>query len=612
MKARSMTVRMLAAFAAVSFLFFGEYFGVFFLSLAGYAFFGICLYMSASTLYFSLARQKRVSAELLVVTVMLFTLAAGEPVSGALVAWFISLGLAVSLYIIERTERKISALTSERKKTARVVMPGGKIREVGVGEIQKGQEVIIPQGEAIPVDGEIVSGESSLDESMLTGEPYTVFKRPGDKVISGAVSTTGQIRVRAGKSGDESFMQVLAANIAASLEKKPETQRRADKIVQVFIPGVVLYALGLLVFCALKSGDWHGALITTSAVLAVACPCAWALSVPTAFAAAIGGLGRKGVLVRGGEPLERIAKSRSVVVDKTGTLTLARPIVEEVHGFSRRPQEILRLAAGVETGFQHPLAGAVADYARKSGITPARAEEFEYLPGIGVRARINGNSIMLGRVETMRNSGVAIPRDVKVVGRALWVAVNGKVAGVMGIRDELRPSAENLGTAFRRQGIKYVLLATGDSEHGETRRVARVIGADIHRSGMTPGDKEELVRELSAQGGVIMIGDGVNDAASMAAADAGISVGAHQAELTVKSSDVIVLSDDASVLPMIVATGRRLKKIININYGWAMAFNLVGIVLATIGILNPWQAALLHHGSSIFVVANSARLARIG
>ncbi|MFO7840304.1 MAG: heavy metal translocating P-type ATPase [Desulfosalsimonadaceae bacterium] len=540
MSAKPFVWRTLLALAAVCFIGARHWLPLLPLLWAGLVFYGLCFLLYLKAFLISLTRNRRVTADLLVATVMAVSLMSGQYLSGALVAWFISMGLAVSFYMIERSRRKMQALISNREKTARVMDEGGEVREVPIEAVAENDVVVVPMGEMVPVDGEIIEGEASLDEAVITGEPYRVYKRKGGQVLSGAVNCNGQIKVRALKPGNRSFMYALAANIAESLKHKPRTEQKAEIFVQFFISGVILYALGYLFLSGFSSGDWQQAMIRMAAITAVACPCAWALAVSTAFAAALSGLGRKGVLARGGIPLEQAGLARHVVLDKTGTLTLTRPKVAQVLTMDIDPDRMLALAAAVERGFHHPIAMEIVDYARTKNAQKLNASGYAYLPGLGVKARVDHTEVVLGSAETLDSLGVILPGEVSINGRSIWVAADKEAVGVIGIADELRKSAEGIGRRFKAMGISSVCLATGDREAGEARRVAQKIGADNWQWAMGPEEKTALVTRLANTGGVIMIGDGVNDAA---------------------------------------------------------------------GLLSPWTAALLHHVSSVFVVANSARLA---
>lgn len=576
----------------------------------GLVFYLLCLAMYVRSLFAALLRTRKVTADLLVVTVMVVAFLAKTPLSGALVAWFISLGLAISFFIIEKTRRRIEALTRQKDKDVRI-MRDGTFLEVPVEAVRPGDVAIVPQGEMIPVDGRIVEGASSVDESVITGEPFSVYRQAGDRVTSGSICLASQLKVRADRAGDKGFLYVMSREIAASLKAKPDIHQRADKIVQFFICGVVLYAVGVFLFTGGLAGDPATGLARMAAVTAVACPCAWALSVPTAFAAVIGGLGARGILVRGGIPLEMVGRAVHFVLDKTGTVTRGEPRVRDILSFGPPKTELLRLAASVESGFNHPVAGSILAYAAANGVFPLTARETEYLPGIGVKATVEGREVMLGSAESITVQGMTLPADVSMDGRAVWIAVDGKTVGAVVIQDALTDSAQGLADVLRGLGAKSVVLATGDNDEAEARRVARRIGADRCQWGLTPEDKVGLVRELAQQGTTVMVGDGVNDALSLSQADVGISIGSAKADLAIQSSDIVVMREDAASLVTVVGTGKKLIRVIRQNYAWAIGFNMAGITLATAGVLSPWLAALFHHASSILVVANSARLVKI-
>jgi heavy metal translocating P-type ATPase len=608
MSARIFTLRTIVALAAVLGLALHAWTGMEWTRWFGLLCYVVCLAMYVRALFTALVRMRKVTADLLVVTVMVVSLLADQPLGGALVAWFISMGLAVSWTIIERTRRKIETLTRERDTRVRIVS-GDAVQEVPVEEVRVGDEVLVPQGEMIPVDGVIVQGQGSIDEAVITGEPFPVYRTTGEPVTSGSMVLDATLRIRASKPGDKGFLQVMAREMAASLEHKSATQRRAETIVQFFISGVVVFALGLFFVTWAVTGDHVAGLMRMAAVTAVACPCAWALSVPTAFAAAIGGLGKRGILVRDGECLELAGRAVNVVLDKTGTLTLGKPRVETARTFGISEEELLGLAVSIESGFTHPVANAIVAHGAARGIKALPVESSQYLPGMGIRSVIRGKEVILGGTSTVRSLGIDLP-DETIGGRVTWMVVDSRVVGAFILQEELREHAPDLGRRLHAMGVRRIELATGDNEKGEAKRVADLIGADGYRIGLKPDEKTALVRTLKQQGVTLMVGDGINDSVSLAAADVGIAIGRGKADLAVKSSDIIVMREDAASLLTIMATGRRLTRIITQNYVWAIGFNLAGITLAASGVLTPWLAALVHHVSSVLVVANSARLAR--
>jgi P-type E1-E2 ATPase len=272
-------------------------------------------------------------------------------------------------------------------------------------------------------------------------------------------------------------------------------------------------------------------------------------------------------------------------------------------------EELLQMAVSIESGFVHPVANAIVAHGAARGIKALSVESSQYLPGMGIRSVIRGKEVILGGTSTLRSLGIDLPEET-IDGRVTWVVVDSRVAGAFILQEKLRDHALDLGRGLHALGVRHIELATGDNEKGEAERVADLIGADGYRIGLKPDEKTGLVRELKEQGVTLMVGDGINDSVSLAAADVGIAIGSAKADLAVKSSDIIVMREDASSLLTIVATGKRLTRIIIQNYAWAIGFNLVGITLAASGVLTPWLAALVHHVSSVLVVANSARLVR--
>lgn len=566
----------------------------------GIPFYLFCLALYFESLLKSVLFLRKVSAELLIVLVMTVTLIDGAPLSGAMVAWFIGLGLYISFTIIRKNREKIESLIQEGKKTARMLQDGD-IVEVPINQVRQGAIVLIAKGAMVPIDGTIIEGASAIDESTITGEPFPVYKETGASVTSGTLNLSSPLQVKADKNGDDSFLSVITQEIENSLENKSDLQRRADTTVQILLLSVTAYAFLLLYI----TGSLH--LMATA--LAVVCPCAWALATPTAFAANIGRLARSNILARGGEPLENMQDIKTLILDKTGTVTLAEPEVSRVVEMGLPTQRLLELAASIESRFDHPIAHSIVNYAKKQGLTAfLPVEKAEDLPGRGIKARIEGREILMGSAETLSLQDIELPA-IDYTGRAIWLAVDREVQGVIVIRDIMLSEMRGLADTIRACGIEKVVLATGDNEEQEAKRVADYINADEYYFNCKPEDKTALVKKFQEQGKVAMVGDGVNDAPSLAAANVGIAIGGHKnVNLAIISSDVVILGHDAQDLVTILRLGHKMGGIIRQNYLWAVGFNSVGLALATFGLLNPIFAALLHHVSSVFVVVNAGRL----
>ena len=566
----------------------------------GMPFYLVCLLIYLEALLKTILLMHKVSAELLIVLVMTVTLIDGEPLSGAMVAWFIGLGLYISFTIIRKNREKIESLIQEGKRTAKVLR-GDDINEVPINQIRQDDVVLVPKGAMVPIDGIIIEGVTSIDESTITGEPFPVYKETGANVTSGTLNLTGPMQVKAEKNGDDSFISVITQEIENSLLNKSELQQRADTTVQILLLSVTAYSF-LLLF---MTGSLH--LMATA--LAVVCPCAWALATPTAFAANIGRLARANVLARGGEPLENMQDIKTLILDKTGTVTLAEPEVSQIIEMGMPKQQLLELAASIESRFDHPIARSIISFANEQGVTRYRQVEMaEDLPGRGIKARIEQQEILMGSAETLTAQDIELPA-VEYTGRAIWMAVDRQVKGAIVIRDIMLSEMQGLADTIRTCGIEKVILATGDNEELEAKRVAGYINADEYYFNCKPEDKTTLVKKFQAQGKVAMVGDGVNDAPALAAANVGIAIGGHKnVNLAIISSDVVILGNDAQDLVTILRLSHKMGGIIRQNYLWAVSFNSIGLALATFGFLNPIFAALLHHVSSVFVVVNAGRL----
>ena len=566
----------------------------------GIPFYLFCLGIYLEALLKTILFMHKVSAELLIVLVMTVTLIDGAPLSGAMVAWFIGLGLYISFTIIRKNREKIESLIQEGKKTAQVLRDDN-VEEIPINRVRQHDVVLIPKGVMVPVDGIIIEGNSALDESTITGEPFPVYKAIGAEVTSGTLNLTGPLQVKADKNGDDSFLSVITQEIENSLLNKSALQKRADTTVQILLLSVTAYAF-LLLFIT-------GSLHLMATALAVVCPCAWALATPTAFAANIGRLARSNILARGGEPLENMQDIKTLILDKTGTVTLAEPEVSQVIELGMPRRQLLELAASIESRFDHPIARSIINFAKNEGVTRFRpVEKAEDLPGRGIKARVDQQDILMGSAETLSYHDIELPA-IEYAGRAIWLAVDREVKGVIVIRDIMLSEMQGLADTIHACGIEKVILATGDNEEQEAKRVADYINADEYYFNCTPEVKAELVKKYQAQGKVAMVGDGVNDAPALAVANVGIAIGGHKnVNLAIVSSDVVILGNDAQNLVTILRLSHKMGGIIRQNYLWAVSFNSIGLAMATFGLLNPILAALLHHVSSVFVVVNAGRL----
>ncbi|MGC8882514.1 MAG: heavy metal translocating P-type ATPase [Bryobacteraceae bacterium] len=513
---------------------------------------------------------------------------------------FVLAGNALEARARRRTSEALSALARLEPETARVLR-GGEEAEVPVSQLHPGDLVVVRPGERIPADGVVVEGESSVDESMLTGEPLPVEKRPGARVSGGTLNVDGRLVFRATAVGGETELERILRLLRDAQASKAPIQRLADRVAAVFVPVVVsIAALTWLI-----SGSFPAAI----AVLIVACPCAMGLAVPAAVMAATGRAAQLGILFRHGEALERLARVDTVVLDKTGTLTEGRPEVRAFHAAAGSdPAETVRLAAAVEQASEHPLARAIVRFA--SGPLPP-VTEFRAWPGRGAEGVVEDRRVLAGKRELLAERGVELPPpEPGAPGETeVCVAIDGRFAGVFVIRDTLRPDTREAVAELRRMGLRVWML-TGDSESA-ARAIAREAGIEDVEASVLPEGKLRFIERLRSTGmRVAMVGDGINDAPALAAADAGIAM-ASGTDAAAAAADAALVRPELMLVPRALKLARAALRVMRQNLFWAFVYNVVMIPVAAAGRMNPVLAAAAMSLSSVSVVSNSLRLARL-
>jgi Cu+-exporting ATPase len=554
----------------------------------------------------------------------LFQLLAGDPhqahyfMDAGIILTLITLGKYLEVRSKGTAGAAIERLLDLAPKTARVVRDGTEV-EVPLADVRRGEVVRIKPGETVPVDGVVVEGESSVDESMLTGESAPVDKKPGDRVAGATLNGDGTLRVEARRLGRESALENIVRMVRDAQGSKAGVQRLADRVSSYFVPAVLAVALFTLLGWGVFA-SWQEGFLNAAAVLIIACPCALGLATPMAVAVATGRGARAGLLVREASAFERMDTVTAVVLDKTGTVTEGRPAVTDVFvpsGKEADRRTLLRLASAAESGSEHPLARALTSYQDPSD----RVTEFQAVRGAGVRARVDGQTVLVGSDGFLREAGVDPSRlaDAAVVweGQAktvLRVAAGGSAIGAIALADTLKPHARAVVAALGRAGAD-VYLVTGDNPQ-TARAVASGLGIASNRvfAGVLPEGKAEKVAELRARGGrVAMVGDGLNDAPALAAADVGVALGTGT-DLAKAVADVVIATDDLRAVPRALRLGRSTLTAIRQNLLWAFLYNVLGIPLAAAGYFGeygPMIAALAMSLSSVTVVARSALLARL-
>jgi Cu+-exporting ATPase len=535
-------------------------------------------------------------------------------VSAVIIA-FVLLGKYMEELIRKRSSAAVRKLMDLRPATARVVR-GGVEMEVPAESVMIGDTVVVRPGEKIATDGLVLEGASAVDESMLTGESMPADKGPGSAVIGGTLNRAGLLRFRASRVGSETALAQIIRLVEEAQASTAPIQRLADRVTGYFVPAVV--GISLVSFAAWwLAGNFPQGLLAFIAVLIISCPCALGIATPAALMVGVGKGAEAGILIRGGEVLERAQALTTVVFDKTGTLTRGQPTVTDVVPLGKLAEsELLGLAASLETGSEHPLGEAIVGAARHRGLPLSRLDRFEAIPGHGVRGEIDGRPVMLGNRRLFRREHLDVTAAESVLTRleaegktAMLVGRNGTVAGVVAVADTLKPEARDAVAALRRERIGVVLL-TGDNER-TARAIAREVGIDRVMAEVLPGDKARLVQELKQRGeAVAMVGDGVNDAPALAAADIGIAIGSGS-DVAKETGGIILIKDDVRDVVLGIRLSRATLRKIKQNIFWAFFYNAGAIPLAALGLLNPIIAAAAMALSSLSVIANAALLKRL-
>jgi Cu+-exporting ATPase len=535
--------------------------------------------------------------------------------AGAAVITLVLLGKWLEARAKRHTTEAIRALQSLRPETARVVRDGKEV-EIPAAQLAVDDLVVVRPGERIPADGVVVEGRSHADESMLTGESLPVAKGPGDAVTGGAVNAEGVLSVRVTAVGAQSTLAKIIELVENAQAKKAPIQRLVDRVSAVFVPVVLVIGVATLLGWGLATGDWEHAVLNAVAVLVIACPCALGLATPTAIMAGTGVAARNGILIKDAEALETAHAVEVVAFDKTGTLTVGKPALAAFGTAGMERNTALAWAAAVQAGSEHPLAKAVLSAA--TGLQISRAEAARAVPGRGMQASVGGRRLAVGSGRWMRELGVDLAplaaKALEMQGKGMtvsWLADlmdKPVVLAAMAFGDEIRPEAEQAVKQLRARGLRTVML-TGDNR-AAAQWVAARLGIDEVRAEILPADKAEAVAELrGAHSRVAMVGDGVNDAPALAAADLGIAMGSGT-DVAMHAAGVTLMRPDPRLVAAAVDVSRRTYRKIRQNLFWAFVYNVVGIPLAALGILSPVIAGAAMALSSVSVVGNTLLLKR--
>ncbi|BDB42110.1 manganese-exporting P-type ATPase CtpC [Mycobacterium kiyosense] len=557
-------------------------------------------------------RSGRAGTDALVSAATIASLVLRENVVALTVLWLLNIGEYLQDLTVRRTRRAIAELLRGTQDTVWIRLDDDTEVQVPIDTVQIGDAVVVHDHVAIPVDGEVIDGEAIVDQSAITGENLPVSVTAGAQVHAGSVVVRGQLVVRAAAVGSETVIGRIITRVEEAQHDRAPIQTVGENFSRRFVPAsFILSALTLVV-----TGDARRAMT----MLLIACPCAVGLSTPTAISAAIGNGARRGILIKGGSHLEQAGRVDAIVFDKTGTLTVGRPVVTNIVALHKdwEPEDVLAYAASSEIHSRHPLAEAVIRSTEERRISIPPHEECEVLVGLGMRTWADGRVLLLGSPSLLRSERVRVSKKAtewlnklrKQAETPLLLAVDGKLVGLISLRDEVRPEAAEVLNKLRANGIRRIVMLTGD--HPDTAEaVANELGIDEWRAEVLPDDKLEVVRTLQGEGHVVgMVGDGVNDAPALATADIGIAMGLAGTDVAVETADVALANDNLHRLLDVSDLGSRAVQVIRENYEMAIAVNAAGLLMGAGGALSPVLAAILHNASSVAVVTNSSRLIR--
>ena len=507
-----------------------------------------------------------------------------------------------------RASAAIKKLMGLQAKSALVIRDNQEMI-IPIEQVIIGDVIIVKPGEKIPVDGEVIAGNSTIDESMLTGESMPIEKTTGDQVIGATINTYGSLRIKAIRVGAGTTLAQIIKTVEDAQSSKAPIQRIADVISAIFVPIVVVIALltFLIWFFWIHPGEFAAALETAVAVLVIACPCALGLATPTSIMAGSGRAAEFGILFKRSESVEKMQKLQVIALDKTGTITKGHPELTDILLEKDHELEILRLIGSAEQQSEHPIAKALVEGIIAKGITLTRAESLIAIPGQGIRAIVEGQEILIGNAKLLEQYHVSAPSHWENVGKTvIMVAINQRYVGMIAVADPIKTTSKLAINKLKRMGLEVVMI-TGDNQH-VAQAIAADAGIDQVLAHVLPKEKAEAVKKIQAQGKIVaMVGDGINDAPALATADVGIAMGVG-ADIAIETADVTIMRNDLNSIVDAIAISRKTMANIKQNLWFALGYNSLGIPIAAAGLLSPWIAGAAMALSSISVVLNALRL----
>ena len=542
----------------------------------------------------------------------------GEWGEAAAAMFLFSVAQLLEGFAMGRARRAIAALMKLAPREA-TVRRDGREQVVPVEAVAIGEHIVVRPGERLPLDGLVVQGHSAIDQSPITGESMPADKAPGSEVFAGSINGHGGLEVRVTRHAEDTTLARIMHAVEEAQASRAPSQSFVDRFARIYTPAVVVLAALVALLPPLVAGaEWATWLYRALALLVIACPCALVISTPVTIVSGLAGAARRGVLIKGGAQLEAAGSVDTVLFDKTGTLTTGRLVVTDIVTLDGLPDHgVLRLAAGVERHSEHPVARAIVHAARQRGLDLPEPEGFLALPGRGARAVVEGRALYIGNRRICEELGTcqeAVHRVIETLeqtGRtAVLLTTETRALGVVAIADQPRPGARESVAALRAAGIARVIMATGDNE-----AVARAVGAQLGieevRAGLLPADKHRAVTDLRASGArVAVVGDGVNDAPALAAADVGVAMGAAGTHVALETADIVLMGDDLDQVAATIRRSRRTVRIIKQNIAFSLGIKAVFLALALVGQATLWMAVAADMGASLVVIANGLRAMR--
>ena len=556
----------------------------------------------------SLIKKHKLNNDLLISAATVVSLLLKESITGLVVVWLVNLSTLFQSMTLDKSRRAIKEMLQGNEETAWLEVNGTEI-SVPIDTLEKNDMVAVHIGEKIPIDGEIVSGEAAVSQAIITGESMPIAKKAGDKVYAGSIVEQGTIKVLAQKVGKETSI----ARIVQMVDEASKVRAPIENIADRYADKIVPLSFGLSALSFLITRDFKRSMT----MLIVACPCAAGLATPTAISASMGNAAKRGILVKGGNYLEKVGKTDVILFDKTGTLTEGNPTVVTIETIHKNysSQKVLTLAASVEKHTNHPLAKAVLQKANDENLVLSLATAQDVTIGQGVKGMVNETAVLVGNEEFMRNNEINISRGkvkadrLKILGQTVLYIAHGKVLiGLIGIKDKIRAQSKQAITSLRTEGVEDIGLITGDSyEAGELVKLE--LGLDQMWAETLPGGKVDIVDVFQREGKIVtMVGEGINDSPALAKADIGIAMGTGGTDVAIESADIVLAGDDPEKIVTLLRLSNRTMEVIKQNFIFAVGINALGLVLGAGKIISPLSAAILHNLSTFGVVVNSSRL----